>query len=290
MQQSRFLVDRRWLTKSSLALFAPNFGAILEARAAELDFSTASVAALRAQFDQTLLNFQTNEAFVDAMRAAKEAMVGRPPKSSTPISAKATDFIIAAEVSSQQVYTAKYQQPTWPGGASGVTVGIGYDFGDVTPDNLKEDWQGYIPDGTIAALAPACGLSGTAAQQMTQKLKNAVTIPWSAAYTEYMEQVQPRYVGGVEQNLPNTGLLNQDCLGALVSLAYNRGYTAFNNSGDRYTEMRAIKADMQSKSFSDIPAQIRSMERLWINIPGDAGLVARREAEAALFAAGLKEQ
>ena len=119
------------------------------------------------------------------MRAEKAAMVGRPPKSKTPISPTATNLIVAAEVTGEQAYTAHYH----------VTIGIGYDLGDITPTYFKEDWQGY----------------------------------------------------------------------------------------------RAIKTDMQSKNFSDIPAQFRSMERLWKNIPDDAGLVLRREAEAALFAAGPKE-
>jgi GH24 family phage-related lysozyme (muramidase) len=288
MDRVRNLVNRRWLTRSGIALFASAMGVVRATSAEQLDFGTASVTALQSQFADVLSTFQTNEAFVDAMRAAKAAIVGRPPKSSTPISAKATDLIVSAEVSSQQVYTRKYQQPTWPEGSSGVTIGIGYDLGYVTVADFKEDWQGYISDPMIAALTPACGLTGTAAQQMTQQLQSAVTVPWSAAYPEYMEQVQPRYIGGVEQNLPNTGLLNQDCLGALVSLGYNRGYTAFNAAGDRYAEMRAIKTDMQNKTFGDIPTQIRSMERLWVNIPADAGLVVRREAEAALFAAGLK--
>ena len=293
MRELSARVDRRDFAKGGLALLAS--GLMQRAGAAQLDFSTASMTALRAQVDQTLTEFQSNVALVDAMRAAKAALVGRPPKSKTPISPQATQFIIAAEVSSQQVYTAKYQQPTWPQGQSGVTIGIGYDLGYVTPAYLKEDWQGYIPDATLATLTQACGLTGGAAEQMTEKLKSQVTIPWDPAYKEYMEQVQPMYVGGVEQVLPNTGLLNQDCLGALVSLAYNRGYQAFDiqrdpkDPEDRYREMRAIKSDMQSKNFGDIPAQFRSMERLWVNIPSDAGLVTRREAEAALFAAGLAQ-
>jgi len=189
MQQSGIQVDRRWLTRSGIALFASAAGLVPRARAARLDFSTASAAALQAQFDQILTTFQNNAAFVDAMRANKAALTGRPPKSKTPISAKATGFIISAEVSSQQAYTAKYQQPTWPGNQSGVTIGIGYDLGDITPAYLKEDWQVYISDATIIALTPGCGLKGTAAQQMTAKLKSLVTIPWSAAYPEYMEQV-----------------------------------------------------------------------------------------------------
>jgi hypothetical protein len=48
--------------------------------------------------------------------------------------------------------------------------------------------------------------------------------------------------------------------------------------------MRAIKDDMASRTFSDIPAQIRNMKRLW---PTVKGLRIRRDLEAQLFQDGL---
>jgi hypothetical protein len=50
--------------------------------------------------------------------------------------------------------------------------------------------------------------------------------------------------------------------------------------------MRAIKADMTSKTFPDIPTQIRDMKRLW---PTVRGLQIRRDLEAQLFQDGLAE-
>jgi hypothetical protein len=57
------------------------------------------------------------------------------------------------------------------------------------------------------------------------------------------------------------------------------------NPGNR-TEMRAIRDAVVGGRFADIPAQLRSMERLW---PVGNGLRARREREAKLFEAGLAE-
>ena len=59
--------------------------------------------------------------------------------------------------------------------------------------------------------------------------------------------------------------------------------TAFGAQGDRYTEMRAIAADVTNGKLVDIPTQIRSMKRLWANQPNLQGLVRRRELEALLF-------
>ncbi|MER3498445.1 MAG: hypothetical protein C4308_07320 [Chitinophagaceae bacterium] len=52
-----------------------------------------------------------------------------PPGGSLIISQKSIDQLIAFVISSKELYEKKYQQPTWPGGASGVTIGIGYDCG-----------------------------------------------------------------------------------------------------------------------------------------------------------------
>jgi GH24 family phage-related lysozyme (muramidase) len=45
---------------------------------------------------------------------------------------------------------------------------------------------------------------------------------------------------------------------------------------------------MVNEEYNLIPAQIRSMSRLWANQPGMEGLVIRRNLEAALFEKGLK--
>ena len=75
-------------------------------------------------------------------------------------------------------------------------------------------------------------------------------------------------------------------LGALVSLVHNRG-TTFRNPDPSFTEMHELSNNMASKRFPVIPANIRSMERLWSNKPKFKGIVIGREAEAALFEIGL---
>ena len=203
--------------------------------------------------------------------------------SNTPISDRAFNMIVAFEVTSQAVYQAQYRHPTWPGGASGVTLGIGYDVGYVSESVLKQDWEGTIPEPMIQALISAIGVRGADADHLAQSLRGVVDISWDEAISVHRNKVIPKWISLVEASLANTGLLSPDSLGALVSLTYNRG-ASFSSSGDRYREMRAIKADMQAKAFSDVPTQMRSMERLW---PTVAGLRIRREREAQLFEAGL---
>lgn len=199
------------------------------------------------------------------------------------ISKAAFDLIVAEEVSSQKAYEKLYRHTEWPGASSGVTIGIGYDVGYSTPTRLKADWAGQIPDTMIAALSSACGITGAAAKPLAARLRSQVDIPWAAALHVFENVDMPRWTATVRAKLPNTELLSPDCLGALVSLAYNRG-PSFDRAGDRYREMRAIKAHMAAKIFRAIPDEFRSMRRLW---PALKGLRDRREREARLFERGL---
>jgi pimeloyl-ACP methyl ester carboxylesterase len=205
------------------------------------------------------------------------------PPSNTPISVRAFDMIVEFEVSSEALYTSRYRRPVWPKKASGVTIGIGYDVGYEPIAQLHQDWDGAIPAPMVKALEAALGVTGTPADAVAANLRNSVDVPWDAAISVHRSKVIPRWVGLVEGRLPNTNLLSADSLGALVSLTYNRG-ASFDNPDDRYTEMRAIKADMIAKAFGKIPDELRSMKRLWPDVPG---LQDRREKEAKLFELGL---
>lgn len=120
-------------------------------------------------------------------------------------------------------------------------------------------------------------------ERVAKRLQAKVDVPWASAIDVHREKVLPRWVGLVERSLPNTGAIGPDCLGALVSLTYNRG-ASFGKAGARYREMRNIKAHMAAKAFGDIPDEFRSMKRLW---PDMTGLQKRREREARLFERGL---
>jgi hypothetical protein len=204
------------------------------------------------------------------------------------VSPAAVDLIVEAEVGSRAQYEQHYAHPEWPQGASGVTIGIGYDVGYCASiEALKTDWKGLIPDAMIAGLAPAIGVKGKAAAPLARELRTVVKVPWDAAIAVFRDVDVPRWAERCRKLLPNFDALPADCRGALVSLAYNRG-ASFTLAGDRYREMRAIRAAMRAKDYRAIPAQFRSMTRLWRG-QGLAGLVKRREDEAKLFERGLTQ-
>ena len=201
----------------------------------------------------------------------------------TPISGEAFDLIVEFEVTGEQTYTKNVADRVWPEGQSGVTIGIGYDVGYASKPQLWADWGGAIPDAMIAALESGLGVTGTAANAVTKRLQAKVDVLWQSAIKVHREKVLPRWVGLVERALPNTGTIGPDCLGALVSLTYNRG-ASFGKAGARFREMRNIKAHMAAKAFGDIAGRVPLDETA---LAGYEGLAKAARARGAAVREGL---
>ena len=199
------------------------------------------------------------------------------------ISQAAIDLIIQSEISGREAYETRYKWPTWPGGASGVTIGIGYDLGYQTQNEIKRDWKA-LSNYALNKLAAASGVTGAEAKDYLPGMRD-VTVPWDNAMGVFINHDIPKWEAICAAKLPNWDKLPEDCKGALVSLAYNRG-PSFTTPGDRYREMRAIRENMISGNLKAIPDDIRAMKRLW---PDVKGLRIRREAEAYLFQKGLDD-
>jgi len=199
---------------------------------------------------------------------------------STPIvCSAAVDLIIECEVSSPAVYTKRYANPTWPGGSSGVTIGIGFDLGYEERDALDRDWAELAADAR-AALAGVLGLKGDAAHAAVSSVAHVV-VPWDAAHSTFIGSTLPRYAARTAGAFPGSDGIPDLCFGALVSLVYNRGTSM---TGDSRREMAAIRDLIQAGEHSGVPEQFRAMKRLW---PTTTGLRDRREREAVMWESGL---
>ncbi len=199
------------------------------------------------------------------------------------ISQAAFDLIVAEEVSSKAVYERKYRRPEWPGASSGATVGIGYDLGQTPRETIEADWRGRVPDSMLEAMLSCSGRTGADGRAATAGVRALIDVPWETAIVVHKECVLPRWEWRTINALPGADRLPPDCLGALTSITFNRG-ASFSNNGDRYREMRAIKAHLAAGNLALIPDEIRSMKRLWPDLPG---LQKRRDREADLFKRGL---
>lgn len=190
-------------------------------------------------------------------------------------SQNAVDMIVNFEVGGRASYNP---HPCWPGGASGVTIGIGYDLGYA--DDIVSAWGPLLQSPAAQRLSSAAGITGDAARELATILSD-ITVPWDAAVQVFQERSIPKAEAETLSIFPNAVELPADCFGALVSLVYNRGTSL---AGPRRVEMANIASMIDARQWAGVAEQIRAMRRLW---PDVRGLRIRREAEAALYEHGL---
>lgn len=192
------------------------------------------------------------------------------------ISDEARSLIVEFETGGKAYYQKALAKPSWPGGASGVTVGIGYDVGYNTRSQILADWQA-LPEAQRNALASAAGIKGVAAKSRAAALK-WIVVPWDKAESVFVSNTMPRFGNMTDTAFPGVWSKHGHVQGAMLSIVFNRGASM---SGDSRREMRQIRVDIAADKVSKVPTQIRSMKRLWYG-KGLDGLIRRREAEARL--------
>jgi len=191
-----------------------------------------------------------------------------------PLSDKARDLIFKFE---------DLDQPSeWPGGESGITIGIGYDLGFATAEQFRGDWGDCLPAADCDTLCGVLGLTGQKAKARAMEFK-AIRISRADAEKVFMQRSVPDAQRQTEKAFPGVDKLPPDAQGALVSLIYNRGprMTDRDPKTQDRREMRAIRDAVPRGDLKEIATQLRSMKRLWEN-KGMGGLLKRRDAEADL--------
>ncbi len=172
-------------------------------------------------------------------------------------------------------FEGKDQPGHWPGGASGITVGVGYDLGYVTVDQFESDWEPYLTADTLARLKTVVGKTGIAAKNRAPQFAD-IRIKPADAEAVFVNRTLPLHALRTEHALPGVDALPEDAQGALLSLVFNRGTSMV---GDRRAEMRALRDAVAKRDLAEIARQLRGMKRLWEG-KGLDGLLKRREAEA----------
>lgn len=194
------------------------------------------------------------------------------------LSPNALKLIIDYEVGGGEGYYNRYlKKPCWPKGASGVTVGVGYDLGYNSSSQFQKDWGGKISDSDFNRLKRCLGYKGSAASNKVSSVSD-IEIPWESALNVFKLNTIPRFVAITLRAFPGADALHPDAFGALVSLVFNRGGSV---KGSRRVEMARIRDLIPSKNYDAIAQEIRSMKRIWAG-KGLDGLLRRRDKEAAL--------
>lgn len=173
-------------------------------------------------------------------------------------------------------YNKRYCRPCVPDPEhteSGVTIGIGYDCGQVSSQKIINDWNGYIPLQQAQRLAATAGLKKFAALNESNKLQDII-IPIEVALKQWYEKKLPYWAketGRIYPNIVNLHPYEQTCL---VSLVFNRGTSL---DGDRRREMKELVAATSLDDDKAMGKLFRDMKRLW---PDTRGLQIRRDLEA----------
>jgi hypothetical protein len=200
------------------------------------------------------------------------------------ISRKAIEMIMNFEIGGKAYYEKALQKPTFPGGESGVTIGVGYDLGYNTEKQFMADWTPVLNLNFVNALRPAIGLKGEKAKAMLKGEMLNVRVPYAAALEVFAKSSVPRYYKMTLGIYPDMIHLNEDTQGALTSVVFNRGAKL---EGDSRREMKAIVQLVKDKNYEGIAEEIEKSKRLWEG-KGLDGLVIRREAEADLIRDSIK--
>ena len=193
------------------------------------------------------------------------------------VSKKGLKQLVKHEVSSAAYYKKFLSHPVWPGGRSGITIGIGYDLGQNSNQQIRKDWEGKLTEIDLERLVVVSGLKEDAAKQALNGVES-VHIPLESAEKVFYELTLSRYAALTLRTYPSCNKLFPDAQAGLLSLIYNRGNSL---KGSRRKEMAAIKYLVEQKDYAGIARQIREMKRLWED-QGLDGLLKRREDEARL--------
>ena len=213
-----------------------------------------------------------------ALREAADSITSEPlPEPVTSIDPAVVALVVRWEVGGPAQYVRKYQGVICPGGASGPTVGIGFDLGTQTPAEIRAAWAS---SPYVDALASGSGVVGPDACNAWRAKHHGIRIPYDDAIRTFTAHDWPRYSAMAARAYRNGWAgLTYPHQAALTSNGYNRGFSFL---GSRRIEMREIRDTCVPSSLAPCTAaQLRASCRVWDSQPDiRKGLCARRKAEA----------
>lgn len=203
-------------------------------------------------------------------------------------------FIASEETGGLSYYQEVCRWPHYPGHASGVTIGIGFDLRFNSDEQFRQLWENHLPRKAMDELARDIGRAGS--EKRVKELKRlGIEIPFASAWAVFIDKTLPLYYLQTETIFPSLATLPGLCRSVLVSIVFNRGNSL---DGPGRKEMRAIRdilaraADPHQHKrrvkmiLEEVEDQIVAMKRLWNPA---SGVYKRRQAEANLWRTGLKD-
>ncbi len=218
------------------------------------------------------------------------AWLEQQPEPSPLLPANCVAYIASEETGGLQYYESNARFPIWPGEASGITIGVGYDLRMNTAANFNATWKGKLPAKAMAELRNDIGKRGSTKRAGDLRAMG-LEVPFHAAWSVFVDKSLPRYNKDTVMSFPELDSLPDDCRAVLISLVYNRGASV---TGKGREEMAAIQQILAAAApalpkakrkaeLARVEDQLLSMKRLWTA----QGLLKRRQTEANMWRAAL---
>lgn len=195
------------------------------------------------------------------------------------VSDRSIELIIAHEIGSPELYTRKYMGIVCPGGPSGPTGGVGYDFGYRDASVIVADWSLHPENARLAGAAGIKGPSGCRAYQVTVP---DIRISYPLARRVFDRTSLVEYVRLSRRAFGQDDFCAApaNTRGALTSLVFNRGASM---SGPNRSEMRAIRDEcLPARDWGCVARALRTMARVWRGSDIERTMERRRNDEAEL--------
>jgi hypothetical protein len=188
------------------------------------------------------------------------------------------DLIVHFEVGGSSYYKKVYQRPIWAKGASGVTVGIGYDLGYNTRCQIQKDWGDILPKKMVDALKSCAGIKGSASRIHQQRIKYIVNIPLDDAMKVFIKRTVPRFAQLAKTSFKTIEKADPFIQDMMLSQTFNRGASTKGNS--RRHVLWQSRASAKGQYYA-LPIYCRDSKIIWANQPSiRRGIWRRRDAEA----------
>jgi len=215
----------------------------------------------------------------------------KQPQPFAPLHTNGVAFIALEETGGLAYYQKVTRFPHYPGGDSGITIGVGYDLRFHSADEFYSDWSDYLATTTIQELSKDIGKQGSAARAEALKTQG-IEVPFYAAWQVFVRKTLPGFYKKTLVAYPSIGALPGLCASVLVSLVYNRGPALSGKNREEMANIRRIldkaeQARQQGKSTTElnqlllpVADELLEMKKYW---PVTSGLVKRRQLEANIW-------
>lgn len=183
-------------------------------------------------------------------------------------------------------------RPHWPKGASGLTIGMGYDLKYHTADELRRDWGGVLSPEQIQRLEAYTVTINKKGKRVPPKKKpnkaalkatRDIEVRYKDAVKVFEDNIQPKWEATAYKVFPGLEHMDPYSKAAVVSMVYNRGGGLGKKKSLRRKHFMQIKEAVIKRDTRGIAATLRAMKAEHTNPANKKGLHRRREAEAKLI-------